>query len=61
MRLLLTVSLLIHCSHVYSFYVPGIAPTEFAKGSRIGEDIVMMLALKGWRKIHQFNFSFLQR
>lgn len=27
-----------------AFYVPGIAPHEFFKGSRIGEMILMMLA-----------------
>lgn len=34
--------LLISLSH--AFYVPGIAPREFSKGSRIGELLVMMLA-----------------
>lgn len=37
MRLILVVSFFIHFTN--GFYVPGIAPTEFAKGSRIGENI----------------------
>lgn len=45
MKSLITASsfaLLISLSH--AFYVPGIAPREFARGSKIGEFLLMMLA-----------------
>lgn len=38
----LPLALLIGLSH--AFYVPGIAPREFSRGSRIGELLMMMLA-----------------
>ena len=48
----LLIALLISLSH--GFYVPGIAPKEFTKGSRIGECFLMMLAKKEFFNI--FNF-----
>lgn len=54
----MTVSLFIHISHVFAFYVPGIAPTEFAKGSRIGEDNGDDVGKVELTKIHFFYTPF---
>lgn len=54
MRLALVISLLIKISN--GFYVPGIAPREFVKGDRIGNDLLMMLALQ-WKFIAYVSIS----
>lgn len=42
LKIILPIALLISISH--AFYVPGIAPREFSRGSKIGKVLVMMLA-----------------
>lgn len=54
---ILVFGLLITGCYVEAFYVPGIAPKEFARGERIGE-FLLMLAKK---EFSNFCFAVLQR